>query len=78
MKNGDSHLVHNDRLPHYIWMGKSEALSMVAHVPDSKCMWFDKSGRYCFILVMSVIIIDLGKAKSKALLESCTPEPKIQ
>ena len=52
MKNGDSHLVRNDGLPHYIWMGKSEALSMVANVPDSKCMWFDKSGRYCFILVM--------------------------
>ena len=25
-----------------------------------------------------IIIIDLGKAKSKALPESCTPEPEIQ
>ncbi|XP_067055781.1 uncharacterized protein [Acropora muricata] len=45
IKNGSScHLV-NDKLPHLGFNGKcsSETLSMVANVPDSKCMWFDKS-----------------------------------
>lgn len=48
IKNGSScHLV-NDKLPHLGFNGKcsSETLSMVANVPDSKCMWFDKSGRH--------------------------------
>ena len=47
IKNGSScHLV-NDKLPHLGFNGKcsSDTLSMVANVPDSKCMWFDKSGR---------------------------------
>jgi len=47
MKNGDSHFLGNDRLPQYTYKGKNltEAPSMVANVPDGKCMWFDKSGR---------------------------------
>jgi len=45
MKNGDSHYLGNDRLPQYTYKGKNltEAPSMVANVPDGKCMWFDKS-----------------------------------
>ena len=47
IKNGSSCHLANDKLPHFGFNGKcsSETLSMVANVPDSKCMWFDKSGR---------------------------------
>ncbi|KAL9974713.1 hypothetical protein ACROYT_G011786 [Oculina patagonica] len=43
--NGDNHQLENDRLPHVTYNGKfwNDAKSMVAHVPDNKCMWFDKS-----------------------------------
>lgn len=44
--NGDNHQLENDRLPHVTYNGKvlNDAKSMVAHVPDNKCIWFDKSG----------------------------------
>ena len=48
LKNGDSHHLPNGKHPHYTFKGKCspEATSMVANIPDSKCIWFDKSGRY--------------------------------
>ena len=52
--NGGNHF-GNDRLPHYTWMGKSETLSMVASVPDNKCIWFDKSGEYCHTLMAELV-----------------------
>lgn len=53
IKNGDSHHLSNGGRPNYILKGKnlSEVTSMVANVPDSKCMWFDKSGKYSQALV---------------------------
>ena len=46
INNGDSCHLTNDKHPLYTLKGKcsSEATSMVANVPDSKCIWFDKSG----------------------------------
>lgn len=46
IKNGENHLLENHRLPHVTYNGKflNEAKSMVANVPDNKCIWFDKSG----------------------------------
>lgn len=45
IRNGDSCHLTNDKLPHFTAKGKclSEAPSMVANVPDSKCIWFDQS-----------------------------------
>lgn len=41
LRNGD-----NCQLEHVTYNGKflSDAKSMVANAPDSKCIWFDKSG----------------------------------
>lgn len=46
IKNGDNELLENGRLPDVTYNGKlsSDARSMVANVPDNKCIWFDKSG----------------------------------
>ena len=46
IKNGDNDPLENGRLPHVTYNGKlsSDARSMVANVPDNKCIWFDKSG----------------------------------
>lgn len=45
-KNGDNDQLENNRLPHVTYNGKfsSDARSMVANVPDNKCIWFDTSG----------------------------------
>ena len=48
IKNGDKDMLENGRLPHLTCNGKfsSDARSMVANVPDNKCIWFDKSGTH--------------------------------
>lgn len=54
IKNGDNDPLENGRLPPVTYNGKfsSDTRSMVANVPDNKCIWFDKSGTAISLQIM--------------------------